>query len=126
MGCGGALDGWRCSGRLSPAWCLVLPDEEAPELIELLSFLALGHGLPWGVPAQDRGKRARVEVPPGNYGLSCSISIRNKTAKMGAREGGMETDSDTNPPSGPSLYGAMERANDLIIKLYLDVVPGVD
>ena len=37
--CGGTLDGWGCSGRLSPGWCLVLPDEEEPELIEVLSFL---------------------------------------------------------------------------------------
>ena len=45
MGRGGTLDGWGCSGRLSPAWCLVLPHEEVSELIEMLSFLTLGHRL---------------------------------------------------------------------------------
>ena len=34
----------------------VLPDKEEPELIEMLSSLALGHRWPWGVPAQDREK----------------------------------------------------------------------
>ena len=47
MGRGGTLDGWGCSGRLSPAWCLVLPHEEVSELIEMLSFLTLGHRLSW-------------------------------------------------------------------------------
>ena len=42
MGRGGTLDGWGCSGRLGLARCLVLPDEEEPELIEMLSFLTLG------------------------------------------------------------------------------------
>ena len=45
MGRGGTLDGWGCSGCLSPAWCLVLPDEEESELIEVLSLLTLGHRL---------------------------------------------------------------------------------
>ena len=36
--------------------CLVLPDGEEPELITMLSLLALGHHWPWGVPAQDRVK----------------------------------------------------------------------
>ena len=30
-----------------------VPDEEQSEHIEVLSFLALGHRWPWGVPAQD-------------------------------------------------------------------------
>ena len=33
------------SKPLSLAWCLVLPDEEESELIEMLSFLTLGHRL---------------------------------------------------------------------------------
>ena len=52
----GLLMGGGVRSRLSPAWCLVLPDEEEPELIAMLSFLALGHRWPWGVPAQDREK----------------------------------------------------------------------
>ena len=64
MGCGGALDGWGCSGRQSTVWCPELPDEEESELMAILSFLALSHRWPWGVPAQDSEKRARVEGPP--------------------------------------------------------------
>ena len=45
MGRGGTLDGRECSGRLSPALCLVLPGEGDSELIEMLSLLALGHRL---------------------------------------------------------------------------------
>ena len=48
MGRGGTLDGWGCSGRLSPAspaWCLELPHGEVPELIEMLSFLTSGNRL---------------------------------------------------------------------------------
>ena len=56
MGCGGTLDGWGCSGRLSPAWGLVFPDEEESELIAVLSFFVMGHRWPQGVPAQDREK----------------------------------------------------------------------
>ena len=54
--CGGTLDGWGFSGRQSTVWCPVLPDEEEPEIIAMLSFLALGRRWPWGVPAQDREK----------------------------------------------------------------------
>ena len=56
MGCGGTLDGWECSGRQSTAWCHVLPDEEESELIEVVSFVSMGHRRPWEVPAQDREK----------------------------------------------------------------------
>ena len=63
MGCGGTLDGRGCSGRRSTAWCLELPDEKDSELNAVLSFLALGHRWPWGVPAQDRGEWARVQRP---------------------------------------------------------------
>ena len=55
---------WGCSGRLSPARGSVLPDEEESELIEMLSFLALVHRRPWGLPTQDREKRAGVEEQP--------------------------------------------------------------
>ena len=41
-----------------------VPDEEESELIAMLSLLAMGLRWPWGVPAQDREKRARVEGPP--------------------------------------------------------------
>ena len=56
MGCGGTLDGWGCSDRRSTAWGLALPDEEEPELMAILSFLALSHRWPWGEPTQDREK----------------------------------------------------------------------
>ena len=56
-------DGWGCSDRQSAAWGLALPDEEEPELIAILLFLALGHRWPRGVPAQDREKLARAEGP---------------------------------------------------------------
>ena len=42
----------------------VAPGEEEPELIEMLSFLALDNRWPRGVPAQNREKCARVEGPP--------------------------------------------------------------
>ena len=38
----------------------MLPDEEESELIVKLAFLALGYRCPWGVPTQDREKRARA------------------------------------------------------------------
>ena len=41
-----------------------VPDEEESELMATLPFLALGNRWPWGVLAQDREKRARVEGPP--------------------------------------------------------------
>ena len=52
----GTLDGRGCSGLLSSAWCPALPDKEESELMAILSFLALSHRWPWGVPAQDREK----------------------------------------------------------------------
>ena len=33
-----------------------VPDEEESELMAMLSFLALSHRWPWGVPTQDREK----------------------------------------------------------------------
>ena len=64
-GCGRTPDGWGCSGRLSPARGLVIPDEEGPELIVIVSFLALGHRWRWGLPAQGRGEISKgVEGPP--------------------------------------------------------------
>ena len=51
----GLLTGGGVRSLLSPAWCPVLPDEEEPELIVLLSFLALGHRWPWGVHPRSKG-----------------------------------------------------------------------
>ena len=52
--CGGTIDGWGCSEPLQSGLEPRVPDEEESELIAMLSFLALGHRWPWGVPAQDR------------------------------------------------------------------------
>ena len=68
------------SVRPGASCCLI--KMQSPSSLPCYRFLALGNRWPWGVPAQYRRNGQVLRDPPGNNGLSCSISISKKTSKL--------------------------------------------